>query len=90
MRFGLLFLSHPQFSYQEKIFQIKTLYFPTRRKDVRQKCLEIILDVVHLYCIQRPNMIEGLGLSISQKMEYYILVFQQLASCTLTLLYYDL
>jgi len=67
MRFGLLFLSHPQFSYQEKIFQIKTLYFPTRRKDVRQKCLEIILDVVHLYCIQRTNMIEGLGLSISQK-----------------------
>lgn len=48
MRIGFLFLSYSQFSYQEKISELKTLYLPTCRKDVRQKCLEIILDVLHL------------------------------------------
>lgn len=56
MRVGFLFLSHLQFSYQEKILQIKTFYLPTRRKDVRQKCLEIILDVVHLSTVSEDQI----------------------------------
>lgn len=69
--FGFLFLSHPQFSYHKKIYQIKTLYLPISRKNVKQKYLEIILDVVHLSTASKDQIWQvWFRITYKSKMEY--------------------